>query len=132
MKVCTECKIEKDLSEFDKKSNGYISGYCKSCRKEKLKKHYLDNKQYYKDKALRNKDNSVNRYTEYKRQLSCFDCNLSFKEEPYLCDFHHLSKETKEYSIGSLSESFKKFLKEVEKCIPLCSNCHRRRHHKQN
>ena len=132
MKICNKCNLEKDLSEFDKRENNRIINYCKDCRRAKLKKHYSDNKQYYILKAKNRRPLVAEKYNTYKKTLSCNDCSLSFKNEPYLCDFHHLDGKDKEYSIGNLRDSFKKFLKEIEKCIPLCANCHRRRHYKQN
>jgi len=47
MKVCTKCKIEKDLSEFikDKTTKSGIGGKCKSCANEYVKKHYKANSQ---------------------------------------------------------------------------------------
>jgi len=45
-------------------------------------------------------------------------------------DFHHLNKETKEYSIAATgsTRSFENTKKELDKCILVCSNCHREIH----
>jgi hypothetical protein len=43
--------------------------------------------------------------------------------------FHHLDKETKLFSIGSnLNKAMDKILEEVEKCILLCVECHKKEH----
>lgn len=86
----------------------------------------------YKDKAKNRKPYEKERYTNFKRELSCADCGISFKETPYLCDFHHTDKDIKEDNPAYLKGSWKRFLEEVKKCIPLCANCHRIRHHKQD
>jgi len=46
-------------------------------------------------------------------------------------EFHH-PKSNKEGNVITLlkNESRQKLLKEVEKCILLCANCHRELHHK--
>ena len=45
-------------------------------------------------------------------------------------DFHHINPDEKEGEIGHLvrSASIKRLEKEVDKCILLCSNCHRIEH----
>lgn len=46
-------------------------------------------------------------------------------------DFHHPYEDEKEYNISHLvknSVSKEKIMNEIEKCIPLCSNCHRKLH----
>ena len=59
MKICTKCKVEKELTEFSKNKN-YKDGFqnqCKSCAKARMKAYYEDNrdkisahhKDYYKD-----------------------------------------------------------------------------------
>jgi predicted HNH restriction endonuclease len=45
-------------------------------------------------------------------------------------DFHHIDKETKEFTIGAIKKGSKeKILKEIDKCVCLCANCHREFHH---
>lgn len=43
-KICTICKIEKNESDFHKKSSqkGTLRGYCKECQSQKFKKYYQD------------------------------------------------------------------------------------------
>lgn len=132
MKQCKKCNLFKEESEFDKRKDGRISGHCKECRREALRQHYKSNKDYYKKKARGNDKYGIKKSQDYKKLLSCTDCGISFKDEPYLCDFHHLDSSTKEANVGNLTKSFVQFKKEAEKCIPLCANCHRRRHHKQD
>lgn len=68
-------------------------------------------------------------FWELKTTLSCHDCGLSFKDRPECCDFHHLDPQVKTDLIYVLIHSSKKAaLTEIEKCVPLCANCHRTRH----
>lgn len=54
MKKCCRCQEEKDELEFNLKGEGKRHSHCKSCQSESVKKHYLNNKQKYKTKALIN------------------------------------------------------------------------------
>jgi predicted HNH restriction endonuclease len=94
-----------------------------------LQKIYRD-RWYYKNKEKQIKRQTQRRrelmewLQEYKRTLSCNVCNMSFIQHPECCDFHHLTDKTEcitriaKYSKDAL-------LKELNKCIPLCANCHR-------
>jgi len=67
-----------------------------------------------------------------------FECNLcGFSDDICCLDFHHFNKEEKEFSIGN-ETIFKRFesisdlpfylKKELDKCVVLCGNCHRKEH----
>lgn len=58
----------------------------------------------------------------------CLKCGIT---EPYLIDFHHVESELKEGSFGRLigDSKIEEYFKELEKAIPLCSNCHRTFHY---
>jgi hypothetical protein len=49
-------------------------------------------------------------------------------------DFHHLDPNEKDFGISAkgLTRSFEKVKVELDKCILLCSNCHRELHFNQN
>jgi len=58
----------------------------------------------------------------------CHDCGNSFPDFVY--DFHHLDMETKEHNPSYfIKMNPKRAKEELKKCIMLCSNCHRIRHH---
>lgn len=46
-------------------------------------------------------------------------------------EFHHLNKDEKDFSIAVRSFNLEKLKKEADKCILLCSNCHRELHFNQ-
>ena len=61
MKICSKCKTEKELSEFNKdktRTDGY-SYLCKFCLKQKQKKYYQNNI-----------DKKVIHYNENKEKIS--------------------------------------------------------------
>lgn len=43
-------------------------------------------------------------------------------------EFHHLNSEEKDFTISGKSWSFEKIKQEVDKCIMVCSNCHKEIH----
>lgn len=62
------------------------------------------------------------------RAKGCCKCG-----EMELCvlDFHHVDPKTKEYRVASIirgRESLKRLRAELEKCIVVCANCHRKIH----
>ena len=65
-------------------------------------------------------------FIDYKKKLKCEKCGISGEEHPYILDFHHING-NKRFSIGKAGISYPKeeILKEIEKCIVVCANCHR-------
>jgi hypothetical protein len=112
MKVCSKCKNGKELNnfQFDSKRNRHLS-WCISCNRlhgEKIK----------------------NLIIEWKNQ-GCIKCG---DKRHYIIDAHHLDPSNKNFTLGLRNFGVERNKKELEKCIPLCSNCHREFHHleKQN
>lgn len=90
-----------------------------------LKQHYLDNKQYYKDKKKRYALENFQKLNQYKDQ-PCMDCGLKYPS--YIMDFDH--RENKSFNISMRVKtglSFNRILEEIAKCDLVCSNCHRER-----
>lgn len=133
MKKCTLCKEEKPLSDYYSKGKGKHSR-CKKCCSLYQKKHYQNNKQDYKERAYKSNRKISKRnklyFKKYKQNKGCYFCNES---EPCCLDFHHLDPSAKEKNISYMTKSansIETILKEVEKCIVVCSNCHRKLHAK--
>ena len=47
-------------------------------------------------------------------------------------EFHHLNPDEKEFQLSGNTYSLEKMKKEVDKCILVCSNCHREIHFEEN
>lgn len=128
MKKCNKCNIEKEHSEFNKKSASKdgLQNFCRKCDNAAQKQRYKKDKQYYIDKSkiqriiLRNYVNTL-------KEEGCMYC----AEDDIVCmDFHHV-KGNKNDSIASMvnrAVSFKILKEEIAKCIILCANCHRKIH----
>jgi hypothetical protein len=59
----------------------------------------------------------------------CSECGLDLVLNFFAADFHHLNPELKTSEISKiLDRSWESIKKELEGCILLCSNCHRKEH----
>lgn len=135
-KICSKCKKELPAtSEFfagrtDRKI-GTLQTYCRECQAEYKKMHYAKNKQSYMDNAHNTQKKIFIWFQELRETLICSKCG---ENRAWVLDFHHidpLSKDDSVVNIARSSSSKKKILKEIDKCIVLCSNCHRDLHHNQ-
>ena len=78
-----------------------------------------------KNRADKRRDNKK-KAVEYKG-AKCFDCGQSFPDCCY--DFHHLDPtQVNDVPSSVLHCSWKRIVAELDKCVMLCSNCHRIRH----
>ena len=106
----------------------------------KLKK--LKQKQYAKTYYEKNKRSviiqsaiagraSKARWIRYKARQKCSHCGA---KHPAIIDFHHVVRDKDKVSVNYLVQrkrSFKRVMEEIDKCIPLCANCHRILHWKE-
>lgn len=136
MKQCTKCNetFTENLSNyFHKRANSPdgLQYVCKRCIRQAHATHYLDNIDYYKEKAL--KHNSEYRLrnlqfvVDYFKTNPCTDCG---ETDPVVLEFDHLGN--KQYNIAELQHASLDTLKqEIAKCEVRCANCHRRKTAKQ-
>jgi len=87
---------------------------CLECWNENRKAKYKENK----IKAIEHKGGPV-----------CQHCGQDFTGRLECLDFHHVNPEEKDVGLGRiLAGSWKRIEAEIDKCIVLCSNCHRTVH----
>jgi predicted transcriptional regulator len=114
-KFCPRCETVKPLTEFYKRSNrNDYNGYCKICSNQ-----YSGNRiKWVKSKMI-----------DYKGG-KCVDCNLDSKDvHQCVFDFHHLDPKEKDPNWNRIMfQKWDKIEKELDKCVLLCSNCHRTKH----
>jgi hypothetical protein len=131
--ICCRCKKEKEEEDFSFKNKGknIRNKTCKECFKGIRKRWYNKYKKNIIDKNLRNKQKNIEWFEEYKKNLKCIKC----PENHISClEFHHLDSNNKEFNISQLAHStysIETILKEIDKCIVLCSNCHRKLHYEE-
>jgi hypothetical protein len=126
-KYCNACKVIKPVTDWTAKGTR-----CRQCAAELSRQAYHRIKNDPEKLSARYKADTDRRKktkqqcVEYKCNV-CYDCNKSFPTVVY--DFHHLDPSEKDFSIGQKSfRSFEDLKEELDKCVMLCSNCHRIRH----
>lgn len=128
MKQCKRCKEILPLSSFHV-SRGHRDGHkwsCKACENARERERL---KQKPRKKLLTPNQAWL---VMYKQTLSCQQCGES---HPACLDFHHVDPDEKTEHISRMVK-FKRYshedlLAELEKCIVLCSNCHRKEHYSE-
>lgn len=132
LRKCSSCKIEKDINEFHFKYKKTEKRHydCKICQKEKAHDHYLKNKTIYKKHSILSKQNTKKWWNDFKSTLKCEQCG---ENHPGCLDFHHIEPNEKKFGVSVLigRNNKNEALKEIKKCIVICSNCHRKLHWKE-
>jgi len=81
--------------------------------------------EYQRRRRDKRKDLLIQRFGD-----ECHDCKKKFHKCAY--DFHHIDPNIKSFEIApALDRNWNTILEEIEKCIMLCSNCHRIRHYRE-
>lgn len=129
-KICTKCSAAKALSDFSfkNKSKGTLASECKACHRKARNSYYASNRDVEMKRARARTDRAIAWYKEIKASLACRECGES---HPACLDFHHSDPSSKEFSVAAFARrgfGIDRVKKEMEKCIVLCSNCHRKLH----
>lgn len=131
-KVCGKCARRRLVKFFaiNRAKKGGLNSYCRDCQSKYHRKHYLANKDKYIKQARAYKD----RIREEVRTLK-LKCARCPETHPAVLEFHHTDRRKKDMAVATMichGFSFKRILKEIEKCIVLCANCHRKLHWVEN
>ena len=90
---------------------------------------YKKNREYARNKVIERKGEIKQWFKDLKSQLKCERCSES---HPGCLEFHHLDPADKEINlseaVANKGWSKEKIVNELQKCIVLCSNCHRKLH----
>ena len=111
MKICSKCGRELPIDCFpaDKKGKGGVSSQCADCRKAYYKQQYECGKRFV-DSC----------------KTHCAKCGCATH---YVLTFHHIDYRTKSFDISKARRKQSSLVKEMEKCICLCHNCHQTFHY---
>ncbi len=117
-RFCTKCKLLKKPDEF------YVQNYQRSIRKVRcgswckgcMTAQVIERQRRYKQLAL-----------DYKGG-KCTNCG--FDKYQGALEFHHLDPSKKDFEMSNFSRHplNEEAIKELDKCILLCANCHRMKH----
>lgn len=108
-KTCPKCHETKSIADFYRRKSD-ISTYCKecSCKQTHTRQRLL------KIQAIEYKGGEC-QHCGYRRCLAALE-------------FHHIDPSQKDFAVNTKLGSFDKIKKELDKCILLCSVCHREEH----
>ncbi len=104
------CKHHGETEFRRQTSNGRESWYCRECYTARQRRMRYDKK---------------NRAVAYKGGC-CSMCG--YKKCVNALEFHHTDPSTKEVENDFMGWSWKRIQEEIDKCILVCSNCHREIH----
>lgn len=114
IKKCPMCQMEKPIDEFYKRrehTRKQFSAYCKICTNNMS----IERQRNIKQKAI-----------DYKGGC-CQICG--YNKHNGALEFHHKDPAKKDFNLGHAKMySFEKIKPELDKCILVCSNCHREIH----
>lgn len=112
-KRCTDCKIQKPITDFYKsKTHSFgVMCYCKNCFNKRVIKRWIQRK----IEAIQYKGSE------------CKRCGLHLIHSHYsVFEFHHVDHTQKDCDWSKLRLKTKTTIKnELDKCLLLCANCHR-------
>jgi len=104
----------------------------KEKQREYSKKYYEANKADLIARSAKTKKRLREEFNAFKSRLTCVKCGES---HPATLDFHHVIKDPNNPKISELTRkgSYSLAIEEImNKCIVLCSNCHRKHHSEEN
>lgn len=127
-KICTKCMLELPISCYyysNSKIHHKSRPICKSCCSRQSHNNYMNNKDNYKRRSSKRKQENRSFITELKSK-PCMDCKQTFP--PVVMEFDHKDPSKKIMNISKMIDrgcSKEAILLEVAKCELVCANCHR-------
>ena len=130
-KVCTACKIAKDLDQFAisrKKADGRTN-LCRPCKKGYNADYYARTKEVHNpgryERLRAAREEIRNKVMQYLSEHPCVDCG---ETDIVVLDFDH--QRDKEFDVHKMLTKFThwpRIATEIAKCDVVCANDHRRR-----
>jgi len=140
IKKCKLCMNTFPYENFGKRSASKdgLKFRCKECDKRIRRNTYLENKERISIENRRGHKKRKERFYSHFREylnseyFKCTKCNYTNNIfAPF--DWHHIEPKNKKYEISRMVRHTKvKLFEELDKCILLCSNCHRLVHYEEN
>ncbi len=134
MKKCSSCKLEKVEANFNKNKHTKdgLQTTCRECGSK-------NSKIYYSQKTTQHKADTSSRRKKKRREVRIkldeikakYGCRTCDEKDSVCLEFHHLDATTKEFEIGNAARyewAWSKIVSEINKCVCLCANCHRKLH----
>lgn len=130
MKKCKKCLQDKQEHEFNKRSRNIdgLDHKCKICARTRAKKLYDLDKPKNRKRIYKYRKKIVKPMKDFVLSIRSLGCSLCNESDPCCIDFHHVNNKTDDISRIIKHLSFNKLVNEINKCILLCSNCHKKVH----
>jgi hypothetical protein len=119
MKICKTCRTEKPYSEF------HTNGIYRPTGKVKYHPNCRACDKILRDLKALPKIEAIRERTGWRCSVCGYDKCRSALE------LHHVDASTKEFEVTKLlynNSPIETLLKELDKCVMLCANCHREEH----
>ena len=100
----------------------------KEKQREYWRKWYYAHKEEAKDFRQKRRNDIRAWLNDLKASLGCSMCE---EKDPVCIDFHHRDPSEKEWCVATLLSKRwgpERIKQEIDKCDPLCANCHRKLH----
>lgn len=127
-KKCAGCLCTKPSNMFNK-SRFQRSGLrtrCKACERAAARSFYKRNPGPYQRRAKASKKKITATLKRCSFEIRKAGCSFCGEVTPCVIDFHHTRKGSP--VAHAITHSFARFLREVNKCVLVCANCHRKCH----
>lgn len=126
MKKCITCKEDKPETEFYKSSRkDGLQPHCKICAAAASLVYVNKNRIALYERNTIYKRDLFARVDTWKEQQGCKYCP---ETTPCCLELHHLDPTKKENHPSLMRTSWDRYMKEAEKCVVVCSNCHKKIH----
>lgn len=131
-KVCNKCEKRKAREDFHNSRSAKDMKFptCKSCVRERYRayREKVGGKELYQ--RVKKRMEPVKKIVDDFKKDGC--CIPKCEEKhPSCIDLHHVDPSEKDRNVSQLlygGWSEKKVRAELSKCVPICSNCHRKHH----
>jgi hypothetical protein len=128
-KTCTRCQKAKSVNDFNhsKTRKEGTRAHCRECEREQARAYYKKKPQAYKDRAHMQRDQMRNYLGTVCDSIKITrGCHCCGENELCTLDLHHVEKGVP--VTRALSKGYSAFEREINKCVVLCCNCHRKVH----
>lgn len=130
-KFCPKCNTEQNTSTFtkDRTTSDGLYYICKTCKRAETNKRYklnISQQQYIKEHTKNRREVHKKIINSIKTNLGCMVCGENSHYS--LIEFHHKFDNKDMVISQNINRNLKKVFTEIQKCICLCANCHRKVH----
>jgi len=135
--VCTRCHQTKSIDEFNSrwKHLGERQRTCRACQSEQKKNWYKKNKKSHKENVYENKIKNIEAARAYVWDfLLSHPCVKCGESDPAILEFDHVRGQKRAEVTKLMRDGYtlKIIQREIDKCVVLCANCHKRKTYKNS